>query len=405
MHIALVILFKKPRHNLANAPKFIFAQASILTFVCLIVIFMLQASGNVTGIVAGAVFVKIRYIWENYGKVTIKDIAKVCGVSVSTVSRVLNSRPDVSEEVRSRVLEAVEQYGYIPNNSARDLVRSQSDNIGVVVRGTGNLFFADMIKTVSAEIERSGYTMVLHQIDSDADEVKAGAILEREKKLKGLIFLGGRFDYTPAELSPVGVPYVCCSYTNCFGTLGDGDYSSVSIDDHQTAYHAVERLISLGHRRIAALVPSCCDRSISELRYRGYLAALRDHGIEPDPELVMETGGCFEMAATYEGMCRLIERGVGFDAVFTLSDTTGIAAMKALQDRGLRVPEDVSVIAIDGLSVSEYITPTLTTMVQPSEEMGRESVRILLDILENGAQTRHIRLEAPLREGASVKRL
>ena len=136
---------------------------------------------------------------------TIKDIARACGVSVSTVSRVLNNRPDVSDDVRGKVLRAVEDSGYIPNNSARDLVRSRSDAIGVIVRGMGNLFFADMLKTVSREIETSGYTMVLHFIDSDADEVKAGAILEREKKLRGLIFLGGRFDYTPAELALVGV--------------------------------------------------------------------------------------------------------------------------------------------------------------------------------------------------------
>lgn len=336
---------------------------------------------------------------------TIKDIAKACGVSVSTVSRVLNNHPDVSDAVRRTVLAAVEDMGYIPNNSARDLVRSQSDNIGVVVRGTGNLFFSEILKTVSHEIERNGYTMVLHQINSDADEVKAGAILEREKKLKGLIFLGGRFDYTPAGMALLGVPYVCCSYTNCFGSLCERDYSSVSIDDHQTAYRAVERLISLGHRRIAALVPSCSDRSISELRYNGYRAALRDHGIEFDPMLLMETGGCFEMLETYEGMCRLIDRGVDFTAVFTLSDTTGIAAMKALQDRGRRVPEDVSVIAIDGLRVSEYITPTLTTMVQPGEEMARESVRILLSILEDGAAARHVRLEATLREGASARQI
>lgn len=111
------------------------------------------------------------------------------------------------------------------------------------------------------------------------------------------------------------------------------------------------------------------------------------------------------MPETYDGMCRLIDRGVDFTAVFTLSDTTGIAAMKALGDRGLRVPEDVSVIAIDGLRVSEYITPTLTTMIQPGEEMGRESVRILLAILEDGTATRHVRLEASLRDGASVRKL
>lgn len=334
---------------------------------------------------------------------TIKDIARACGVSVSTVSRVLNNRPDVSDDVRGKVLRAVEDSGYIPNNSARDLVRSRSDAIGVIVRGMGNLFFADMLKTVSREIETSGYTMVLHFIDSDADEVKAGAILEREKKLRGLIFLGGRFDYTPAELALVGVPYVCCSFTNCFGSLKEEDYASVSIDDYMTAYKAVEKLIELGHRRIAAVVPSCSDRSISELRYNGYLAALREHGIDFDSRLLVETGGCFGMAETYDGARRLVESGADFTALFALSDTTAIAAMKALEDYGVRIPEDVSVIGIDGLSVSEYVSPTLTTMIQPAEEMGRESVRILLDMLEGREKPRHLLLPARLRQGASVR--
>lgn len=335
---------------------------------------------------------------------TIKDIAKACNVSVSTVSRVLNNRPDVSESVRRQVLEMVQSKGYIPNNSARDLVRTRSDSIGVVVRGTGNQFFSSMLKTISSEIDRSGYTMVLHIIDSDADEVKAGAILEREKKLRGLIFLGGRFDYTPAELSLVGVPYVCCTYTNCFGTLDKEDYSSVSIDDHVTAYSSVERLIDMGHRRIAALVPSCDDRSISELRYNGFRAALRDRGIPFDPALLQETGS-FDMGACYLGMTRLIDSGADFSAVFAVSDTAAIAAIKALEDRGRSVPEDCSVITIDGLKLSEYVNPTLTTMVQPVEELCRQSVSILLSILEGCGAAKHLRLEARLREGASVRRV
>ena len=207
---------------------------------------------------------------------TIKDIARECGVSVSTVSRVLNKHPDVSDPVRRKVMRVVEERGYIPNNSARDLVRSSSDAVGVIVRGTGNLFFSSVIKTISRELEARGYTMVLHFLDTDADEVKAGAVLEREKKLRGLIFLGGRFDYSPSELSLVNVPYVCCSYTNYFGSLDEGEYSSVSIDDFAAAYAAVEMLIRHGHRRIAAVVPSCSDRSISELRCDGFQAALRD---------------------------------------------------------------------------------------------------------------------------------
>lgn len=336
---------------------------------------------------------------------TIRDIARECGVSVSTVSRVLNNRPDVSEAVRRQVLSVVERQGYIPNNSARDLVRSQSDAIGVVVRGTGNLFFSDMLKTVSREIDAAGCTMVLRQIDSDADEVKEGAILEREKKLRGLIFLGGRFDYTPAELALIGVPYVCCSYTNRFGSLREEDYASVSIDDHQTAYRAVEVLLQLGHRRIAALIPSTSDRSISQLRCNGYLAALRDSGTAFDQALLAETGGSFEMEDAYRAVARLVEAGKNFTALFTISDTMAMAAVKALTDHGRRVPEDCSVIAIDGLRLSEYTVPTLTTMVQPAEEMGRQAVQILLDMLQGGSRQRHVRLEATLRQGGSVRPL
>lgn len=336
---------------------------------------------------------------------TIKDIAKACGVSVSTVSRVLNNHPDVSRSVREKVSSTVERLGYIPNNSARDLVRTRSDNIGVIVRGQDNLFFSAMVKTISREIESRGYTMVLHFIGSDDDEVMAGAILEREKKLRGLIFLGGRFDYSAETLAPVGVPFVCCTYTNCFGTLDEKDYSSVSIDDYMTAYKAVRTLIDLGHKRIAVVAPATDDRSISELRYKGYRAALEDGGLDFDPELLVETEGFFEMPKAYEGTVKLTERGTEFTAVFALSDTTALAAVKALEDHGRRVPEDCSVIAIDGLTVSEYANPTLTTMVQPVEEMGRQSVAILADMIEQRRKSCHLRLEACLRPGGSVRKI
>lgn len=336
---------------------------------------------------------------------TIKDIAKACGVSVSTVSRVLNNHPDVSRSVREKVSSTVERLGYIPNNSARDLVRTRSDNIGVIVRGQDNLFFSAMVKTISREIESRGYTMVLHFIGSDDDEVMAGAILEREKKLRGLIFLGGRFDYSAETLAPVGVPFVCCTYTNCFGTLDEKDYSSVSIDDYMTAYRAVRTLIDLGHKRIAVVAPATDDRSISELRYKGYRAALEDGGLDFDPELLVETEGFFEMPKAYEGTVKLAERGTEFTAVFALSDTTALAAMKALEDCGRKVPEDCSVIGIDGLTVSEYSNPTLTTMVQPVEEMGRQSVSILTGMIEQRQQCCHLRLEACLRPGGSVKKI
>ena len=332
---------------------------------------------------------------------TIKDIAKRCGVSISTVSRVLNNRPDVSVEVRQKVLAAVEESNYIPNNSARDLVRSRTDAIGVVVRGASNLFFAQVLKAVSQEIDAREYTMVMRQIDSDGDEVKAGAVLEREKKLRGVLFLGGRCDYTPESVAALTVPFVCCSYSNCFGSLREENFSSVSMDDRAAACRAVEHLIDLGHRRIAAVVPSTGDRSVSELRYMGYCGALERHGIPFDQGLLEETGS-YGMDRAYAAVENLLARGADFTAVFTLSDAMAMAVMKALTDHGRRVPEDCSVIAIDGIPMSAYTIPTLTTLIQPAEEMGREGVRLLLELVEGRGEGRHVVVEPGFRPGGSV---
>ncbi len=333
--------------------------------------------------------------------VTIKDIARLCGVSVSTVSRVINDRPDVSPAVRAAVLETVRSCNYIPNNSARVLVRSNSDAVGLVVRGVSNPFYSDIIKVIGREIDAAGYTMVMQQINSSADEIGTGAIMEREKKLRGIVFLGGRSDYTAEELRPITVPFVCCSYDNSFGVLPRDRLSSVSIDDGQTAYRAVSELCALGHRRIAALVAGTDDRSISELRYHGYLRALKDHGIEPEEALVA-CAGSFSMEDAYRATRLLASGGAEFTAMFIIADAMAIAAIKALEDTGREVPRDCSVIAVDGLALSQYTRPTLTTMCQPSERMGEESVRILLDMIEGRAGNRSLVLEPLLRSGGSV---
>ena len=210
---------------------------------------------------------------------TIKDIAKLADVSVSTVSRVLNDRPDVSEDSRRRVRAVIEAHRYVPNNSARDLVKIRSDAVGLVVRGVQNPFYTDIIHAIEQKLDASGYTMVMRQIPSGDDEIQCGAVMEKEKRLRGIIFLGGRSDYSPEEVSLLGVPYVCCSYTNSYGTLPPESYSSVSIADEQEAYRAVSELYKNGHRRIAVLTAAPDDSSISQLRYLGYQRALRDFGL------------------------------------------------------------------------------------------------------------------------------
>ena len=313
---------------------------------------------------------------------TIKDIARLCGVSVSTVSRVLNDRPDVSEENRRRVLEVIESSNYIPNNTARDLVKTKSDAIGLVVRGVSNPFYTDIIRAIEDGITAEGFTMVMQQIGTCDDEIKRGAMMEREKRLRGIVFLGGRSDYTPEELTMLNVPFVCCSYANQYGTLPEGSYASVSIADEEAAYRAVMELYRCGHRRIAALVARTDDRAISQLRYQGYLRALADCGLPTEEELVI-CAGSFDIGDAYRAL----------------------GAMRALREAGRRVPEDCSVIAIDGLTMSEYFHPMLTTLCQPMEEMGRRSVEILMDMIHGRGRPRCETVRTVLRRGASVRRI
>lgn len=332
---------------------------------------------------------------------TIKDVAEYCGVSITTVSRVLNNHPDVRESVRTRVMQAVHELHYVPNSSARDLGKSQTDTIGVVLRGATNPFLSSVFHSVEQAVAAAGYAIALQQIGTDDDEIEAGAALARSKRLRGLVLLGGEFDYTPERVEKLGVPFVCCTFTGSFGSLHKDSYSSVSIDDYAEAYRAVTTLIQHGHRNIAVVLGAIDDRSISELRYRGYCDALRDAGIAPNPDLVAQCGS-FEMLDVYRATQRLLSRRDDVTALFTISDLMAMAAIKALHNAGRRVPEDCSVISIDGIEMTRYIVPTLTSLVQPGVEMGAEAVNILLEVIEGTGAHRHLRLETTLREGETV---
>lgn len=335
---------------------------------------------------------------------TIKDIASYCNVAVSTVSRALNDHPDVSEKTRRRIQDAARKLHYVPNYSARDLVMQQTDSIGLVVRGAENPFFTPIIAAIEASCEVRGYAMVLHQIPVSADEVAEGARLAQAKRLKGLILLGGRHDYASEDAKAFGVPFVCCTYANDFGELAPAEYSSISIDDRAEAYRATKLLVDNGHAKIAILLDSTGDRSVSESRYCGYCDALADAGIPQDPGLVCETGE-FEMRAAFERIERLLAERPDVTAIVAVADIMAVAAMKAVSLAGLAIPDDISVIAIDGIELSSYTTPTLTALAQPQALMGEKAVEILVAVLDEGAPCSHVRLETTLRPGGTVGRV
>lgn len=334
---------------------------------------------------------------------TIKDIARLAGVSVSTVSRVLNDHPDVSDTAKEKVLAIVKEYNYIPNTSARELGKTTSENIGVVVRGMSNPFYTKIITEIGDKIEKSGYTMVMQQIGITDDEILTAARMERDKKLLGIIFLGGRLNYSTKQLSSINVPFVCCTFNNQYGDIEETDYSSVCIDDNQAAYEAVEYLYKEGHRKIAVLLSGPNDGSVCQVRFEGYERALKDFGIELDDNLII-TINSFNIADAYLGMKAWLKQQHEFTALFAISDNMAMGAMKALREAKKSIPEDVAVIAIDGIEASEYMNPVLTTLCQPMEKIGSEAVRLMVDIIKGEKKHNHILLPTIFRQGETLKR-
>lgn len=209
-------------------------------------------------------------------EITIKDIARMCGVGVSTVSRAINNHPDINPETKQKVMDIIQKYGYIPNNSARYLKRTDGKCIAVLVKGLTNPFFAGAIKVMEDEIKKKKYSMVIRHVESDEDEVDVALELVKEKRLAGLIFLGGHFVHSEEKLSKLRIPFI-------LSTVGEGpdgiqhdNYSTLSVDDEKEGYRMTDYLIRLGHRKIAVLAAGKEDVSIGRMRLMGYLRALRE---------------------------------------------------------------------------------------------------------------------------------
>lgn len=330
--------------------------------------------------------------------VNIIDIAKLSGVSVSTVSRVINNHKDVSEKTRKRVLQIVSKYGYVPNGNARSLKLESLRAIGVVIKGFTNPFFTRMLAVIQSELEMLGYIMLLHRVDPDMDEMDAAAILTREKKPLGLIFLGGNFIWQSDKLSRLQIPAVMATSTIQKGVRRD-NFSSVTIDDYKAAYETAERVYEAGHRKIVAIGHNEADRSVAKLRVDGFSAALRGHGLDFHKEQIGYAGD-YTMSGGYEAIKQLAAR-LDFTCAFCVSDLIAIGVMRGLHDCGLRVPEDVSVVGFDGIDMGRFTIPTLATVLQPDELMAHEAVGILMGILEGGETHEHRLYETAFHHGES----
>lgn len=336
-------------------------------------------------------------------QITIKDIARICGVGVSTVSRALNNHPDINPETRQRIMDVVAEYDFVPNNSARNLKITESRTIAILVKGMTNPFFMKMIKIMEEEIQKRKYSMEMRHVDEETDEVEVAIELAKEKKLTGIVFLGGYFTHSKEKLDRIGVPFVLSTIS--MSEKYEGNYSSVSVDDIAESYKIVDYLCKKGHKKIAIMTCEKHDESIGYLRTQGYYKALEDNGIKLKKEWICPPEDCnntYTMENGYNVMKRMLAKGFDATAVYAISDTMAIGACKALLEAGRRIPEDISVAGFDGIDMGFYYTPSITTIRQPIEEMARETIRLLFDIVNNGESHERRVFEAQLIERETV---
>ena len=320
-------------------------------------------------------------------KVTIIDVAAKAGVSFGTVSRVVNNNVHVKEETRQRVLTAMDELGYVANRQARSLAGGKSNSIGLLVPDLGTSYIGEIIRGIDAELGLSGLDLILYTTHRTASK-EANYVANLAKGMvDGLLLVLPR---SPADyistLTSHKFPFVLIDHQ---GT--SRECPAVGATNWQGAYNATEYLIKLGHRQIG-FITGWMDLGCAEDRLDGYRSALRTHHIPETADLVYE--GTFFQPDGFAGASKFLDLPNTPTAIFTSNDVMAMGAMDAVRSRGLRVPEDVSIVGFDDIPQAALVHPSLTTVRQPLEQMGRVATQMLLDLLKN-PEERSYRLELP----------
>lgn len=309
-------------------------------------------------------------------RTTIRDIALRSGVSVATVSRVLNDRPDVSDDTRETVLRQIRDDGYTTNRSARGLATRRADLVGLTLPVVQAEYFGQIVSGAAEALYKRDVRFVLCPTLYEHDrEVSLLNRLMHGTTDGAMLVLPSETDFELTQLHRNGYPFVVVDPREYLNV----DVPVVSATHLQGARAAMEHLIGLGHRRIGAITgpPGWCA---TVDRLDGYRSALLAAELPVDPELVCE--GDFLLEGGYRGASHLIDLAQPPTAIFAFNDTMAIGALRAARERGLRVPQDLSVIGFDGAEVSLMVEPLLTTVRQPLQEMGRVAASLLLRMLD-----------------------
>ncbi|MEI7253389.1 LacI family DNA-binding transcriptional regulator [Dickeya dadantii] len=300
---------------------------------------------------------------------SIQKIARLAGVSVATVSRVLNNQDSVKPQNRERVLNAIQQSNYQPNLLARQLRTAKSHMLLVMVSNIANPFCADVVKGIESEAEQNGYRILLCNSGSDTARAKSSLSLLSGKMVDGVITMDA-LSRLPELTTMIGdAPWVqCAEYADAAAV------SSVGIDDRLASRFVLEHLLKNNRQRIA-MINHDLNYKYAQLREQGYREMIAEHA-RPYSSVIYASELSYE--AGKKAMLSLLNEEIRPDAVFAVSDTLAAGALKAIEDAGLQVAKDIAVIGFDGTELSYITSPQLSTVQQPSQEIGRQAVKLLL---------------------------
>lgn len=313
-------------------------------------------------------------------KPTIKDVADRAGVSIATVSRVINGAAVVSEKSAKKVRKAIKDLDFKPNQIARNLVLQKNTSIGIIVPALGNQFYGDILNGIEDACAKEGYEVFVCTTGGDTD--KEGHFMENfsDRHCAGIIVMSRKLrPETVAKINSLNIPTIMVNRKTS-GLM----CPTVSIDNFRAAYEITNYLIGLGHRKIALFRNSLDIDAFGVEQYSGFERALAEHDLIIDRDLVCY--GEFDPDKSYRLMNELIDKGKIPTAVFATGDVMAMGVCNALFDRGYKVPGDVSVVGFNDIQLAAHYRPALTVIHQPLKQMGEEAVRMIVAMNREGGQ-------------------
>ncbi|WOI53464.1 LacI family DNA-binding transcriptional regulator [Parvularcula sp. LCG005] len=305
----------------------------------------------------------------------IRDVARMAGVSPATVSRAYTQPDKVSPDTLARVREAAENLNYKPNSMAKAFRGKSTDSVLILVPELSNVLFTRVLSGIERVATENNYYLLVSDTHDDVEIERSGVELVETNRADGVIQLGGR----PLEVlhkrgDDCGIPFV-----HAIEPVGHRPYPTVSVDNEAAAESMASYLLALGHRRIGVLA-GIPDRDVTRTRLNGFRRALAAYDLEYSPNDA--EFNAFSLSGGAEAALRLLTRTPDLTALFCMSDEIAIGAMRTCLDRGMRVPDDISITGFDNIAFSRFSAPPLTTVMQPAERMGEIAMTLMVNRLK-----------------------